>query len=59
MLQTQLEKINKRLWSPSELFLQPYSEVKHEFKIKYNYEYNIIHNVHVVFSRDCVNRYLC
>ena len=38
-----LEKIKKRLRSPSELYLQPYSAVKHEFKIKYKYEY--IHNI--------------
>ena len=54
-----MQKINKMLRSPSELYLQPYSDAKHEFKIKYKYEYNIINNVHVVFSRDYVNRYLC
>ena len=52
-----MEKIQKRLWSPSELYLQPYSDAKDEFKIKYKYEYNIINNIHVVFSRDCVNLY--
>ena len=41
-----MEKIQKRLWSPSELYLQPYSEARHEFKIQYKYEY--IHNIDTV-----------
>ena len=39
-----MEKIKKRLQSPSELYLQVFSEAKHEFTIKYKYEY--IHNIH-------------